>query len=124
MRRLLCVWCVLCPVSVFAQAAPTDRLQWDQAAASVAAANAYRYDVEVDGAVASAPLVVTCTGSASPVVCTAAIPPVTPGAHTVRLRAVDTSAGTPIIGPWSSAFTFTMRAVPAAPQNVRILPGS
>jgi hypothetical protein len=103
-------------------AAPTDRFAWDQEASSLAVASAYRYDVEIDSG-APVVLVSTCTGVASPFVCSAAIPAVTPTTHVARVRAVDPSP-TPIVSAWSAPLTFTMRATPATPAGLRIIPGA
>lgn len=108
--------------TAFAQAAPTDRFAWDMAAPSLAEANGYRYDVEMDAVVLPTPLVATCTGAVSPFLCRTSIPAVTPTTHTARVRAVDTT-GTPILGPFSDPVTFTMRATPAKPSGLTVVPG-
>lgn len=117
---------VLSASSAFAQAAPTDKFGFDIAAASLAQANGYRYDLELDNVLQPSPLVVTCvTPSGTPVQfsCTAPIPAITPTTHTARIRAVDTSGSTPLLGPWSDLLTFTMRATPAKPSGLTIVPG-
>jgi hypothetical protein len=114
----------LFPVTGFAQAAPTDKFGWDQTGATLAVVQAYRYDLEMDGIVLSAPLVQTCTGAASPFTCLSPIPALVPGPHTARIRAVDvTTPTTPVVGPFSAPLAFSMRAVPAAPGGLRIVPG-
>jgi len=109
--------------AAFAQsnAAPTDKFAWNIEAASLAVAQAYTYELELDGTVLATALVTTCSGAASPYDCNAPIPAVTPSTHTARVRAVDTS-GTPLTGPFSDLLTFTMRAVPSKPGNFRIIP--
>ncbi len=103
-------------------AAPTDRFAWEIAAGALGQAQAYRYDLEIDG---GAPVIVvaTCAGASSPFTCSAAIPPITPASHVARVRAVDVN-GTALVGPWSDPFSFQMRAVPSAPVNLRIVPGT
>jgi hypothetical protein len=123
-RLLLLIACLALPVLASAQAAPTDRFAWDQAAASLALAQGYRYDLELDAVLLAAPLVTTCTGAVSPYVCSAPIPAVTPSAHTARVRAVDAPVGgTAIVGLFSAPFSFTMRATPAQVTGLRIVPG-
>lgn len=107
----------------FAQAAPTDKFRFDMAAPDLATANGYRYDLELDGAVLTTPLATTCVNAASPFACSAPIPAITPTTHVARVRAVDTSGPTPILGDWSDPLTFTMRATPAKPSGLTITPG-
>ena len=110
-------------VSAAAQAAPTDRFEWSIAAPTLAVANAYRYDLELDAVILPTALVTTCTGAVSPFICRAPIPAVTPTAHVARVRAVDTTA-TVIVGPFSDPINFTMRATPAKPAGLTVVPGA
>lgn len=101
--------------------APTDRFTWDQDAPTLAAAQAYRADVELDKVILPAPLVTTCTGATSPFVCKAPLPAMTTGTHTARVRVVDTTSILSLIfSDFSLPTTFTMRASPGAPRNLRI----
>lgn len=120
-KTLFALAFLLLPVLAEAQAAPSDRFVWTMAHPA-AQAQAFRYELELDGAIAPAPLVHTCTGTTLPVECVAPIPAVTPGSHTARVRAVDTSSATPLPGDWSTLLTFTMRAVPATPGGFGIRP--
>lgn len=110
---------LLTPAVLSAQV-PTDKLGWDQAAASLAVANTYQAVVELDGVIQPAQ-VVTCTGTASPFVCTTAIPATTPGPHTARIRVSETVNGVTLTSAFSVPLSFTLRAVPATPANPRIL---
>jgi hypothetical protein len=114
-------------VPAFAQVStrPTDAFAWDQDGPSQVVVQAYRYELELDGVVATTPLMATCSGLVMPFLCTAPIPAVTPTTHAIRLRAVDVSVpATPIAGGWSDVFSFLMRAIPATPRAVRIVPGA
>lgn len=123
MKRLLfTLLFILLPTFVFAQASPTDRFVWSMPH-TAPVAQAFRYDIEIDAAVLPTPLVVTCTGAATPTECSAPIPAVTPSSHVARIRATDTTVP-PITGPWSDPFTFTMRVVPGKPGPIRIAPGT
>src|SRR5262245_38808572 len=99
-KFLLSVMFALIPVLASAQAAPTDKFAWNIDAPSLATAQGYRYDLELDNVLQTAPLVATCENPATPFLCKAPIPAVTPTTHTARVRAVDTSGATPIPGPW------------------------
>ena len=109
--------------TAFAQASPSDKFAWDQAAPSLAVAQAYGYALDLDGVVQPTRLTATCAGATSPYQCSAPIPAVTPSAHVARVRAVDTN-GTAIVGPFSDPLSFTMRATPAKPGNLTITPGT
>jgi len=122
MLSMLVVMLMLSATSAFAQAAPTDKFRFDLDAGSLAQANGYRYELELDGVVLPTPLVTTCLNAASPFACTAPIPAITPTSHVARIRAVDTS-GTSIVGPFSDPLSFTMRATPSKPTGLTIVPG-
>lgn len=129
-RSLLVLAALSAPSLTFAQAAkPTDKFSWTQDDGVTAnAAATYRYEVEIDSKPLADPLVgVVCTGAARPWTCTAPIPAVTPSSHTVRLRAVDQSLPDVInwlFSEWSDPYVFIMRATPAKPANVRVVPGA
>ena len=124
MRVLFALVLLLFSASVQAQtnATSTDRFAWDIAEGLVAAQR-YTYTLEIDGVLRSGPVAVTCTGFAQ-ATCTTPIPALTPGAHTLRVRITDTVDGVPINSEFSAPLAFTMRAVPNAPNNVRILPAA
>jgi len=102
-------------------ASPSDRLGFDQAGPDLATVRAYDAQLDLDGTVLL-PQIMTCEddGTGSPFACATAIPAVTPGTHTVRLRVVETVNGTALASDWSAPFTFTLRAVPATPTGLRI----
>lgn len=99
---------------------PGDKFVWDQTAPSLAIADAYTVTVEMDGIALPNPQDTTCTGTTSPYLCSTPIPPLTPGAHAVRLKVNDTSGGVTISSLFSDLFNFILRAVPARPTNLRI----
>jgi len=109
------------PALVAGQAATaTDQIEWDQAAPDLATAAAYMALLEVDGVERPAQAV-TCTGVASPFVCSTSIPAVTPGPHTVRVRVSESMDGVPLTSDYSVPLSFMMRAVPATPGNPRVV---
>lgn len=107
-------------------AGPGSRLAWDQAAGSLGQAQSYIYEAFWDGGNATPIAGVACAGTTSPFVCSGNFAALTPGEHSVRVRAVDTAsvAGTRLESPLSAVFNFTLVALPAAPTNVRIVPGN
>lgn len=116
---------VLVSVPAYAQqpdVTAADKFEWDQPAATLVEANGLRYDLELDGGPVVA-VAVTCAGAASPFVCSAAIPAITPTTHVVRLRAVATVNGTELASAFSAPFSFRMRVAASTPMNVRIKPG-
>lgn len=121
-RSLVILAALSAPSLVHAQAVPTDSFEWTMEATSAATAQAYRFDLELDGATAPAPLATTCITAGADATCKAPIPAVTPGSHTARVRAVDISSPPPIFSSWSDPLTFTMRAVPTKPTGFRIVP--
>lgn len=125
MKRLLFAFAWLCCASqVYAQIAAvgTETLLWDQAGASLATVSGYTYQV-ADGDAATQPLpAVTCTGAASPFVCSARLPALTTGLHSLRLLAQTTVNGQTLVSAWSPPLALLILAVPATPQNVRIGP--
>lgn len=126
MKRVLLTVAMLLTLAApaVAQSLPTDRFSWTVAAATLTQAQTYRYEAQIDTP-ALFVLAVTCTGATSPFSCSAPIPAVTPAQHTAIVRAVDISIPTqPAVGPWSDPLTFQMRAVPAKPGSLTIVPGS
>lgn len=96
MTRLLtilagAVVAVLVAVLVSAQLVPRAtadmRLAWDQEAASLADAQAYRYTAYVDGAGEGVAVAAECSGEASPFVCVTPLPVQSLGDHTVAIAA-------------------------------------
>jgi len=124
MRKLFLFGFVLfVTLPAHAQVKPTDNLMWVQDESSLAIAQGFRYELELDNVVLVEPLKVTCSGIVRPWNCQAPIPAVTPTTHTIRIRPIDITNADPIVGPWSDIFTFTMRAVPSKPTGIKIIPG-
>lgn len=125
MKRLLCgIAFLLAAAPAFTQVTkPGDKFGWEIPDTPLATAQAYSWDLDVDGVVTRVePAAVTCIAG-TPATCETAIPAITPAQHTARLRAVDTTLSTsPAFSDWSAPFTFTMRALPATPVNIRIVP--
>lgn len=121
MSAALCGSLLLLASSAQAQTAtPTSRLAWDQTATTLAEASSLAYEASFDGAAIAALSGVTCAGAASPFVCSAPLPALAAGAHAVAVQARNAVGA----GPLSAAFNFTfISAPPAAPSNLRIIPG-
>jgi hypothetical protein len=125
MKRLLIMSALLAmPIVVLGQARPTDKFSWQQDETALTNVQAFRYELELDGTIQTVPLVTTCTGTTSPFDCSAPIPAITPTTHTVRIRAVDIGGSAPLVGDWSDAFSFTMKATPTKPTGIKIVPGN
>lgn len=104
-----------------AQATSANRLGWDQAAPTLAEANAYTYRQYPDGATTGTVLTgVVCTGTTSPFLCGVPFPAFTPGAHSIQLTAAN-AAGESLK---SLPFNFTFVVIPSVPANLRIMSGS
>lgn len=101
-------------------ATPTARLGWDQVAGTLAEAQGFLYEATWDGGPFQPLPGVTCSGAAPPFLCSAPFIALTPGVHTVALRASN-SAGT---SAPSEVFTFTFAVLPGVPTNIRIVPGN
>lgn len=99
----------------------TERIGWDQAAPDLATAQSYRADLEVDGQVLLTQQAITCTGQSSPFLCTLPWPPMTPGAHSLRLRVSEIVNGTALTSEWSAAWGVVLKVAPASPQNLRLV---
>lgn len=116
---------LVAPAAAQSPAQPGDRLAWGQAAPDLATANAYRYRLFVDTDTVGVVAPSTCAGASSPFVCVANLPPLTTGSHAVRVSAALVRAdGTDTQGPLSASFTFSLVALPAAPVQLRIVPGA
>lgn len=109
----------LAPVQAQTSALSTDSFAWDVAEGLVAAQR-YTYTLEIDGVVRQGPVPVTC-GGLELAVCRTPIPPLTTGTHSLRVRITDTVDGVALTSAFSPPFAFQLRAVPAAPANVRII---
>lgn len=121
-RLIVALAFVLLPATVFAQARPGSPFGWEMDHPH-AVAQAFRYELELDGKLLPTPLTHTCIVSAEPVFCTAPIPAITPGKHDARLRAVDMSVPTsPIVSAFSPPHSFEMQAVPSTPKNFGVRP--
>lgn len=101
-------------------AVPNSQLAWDQPAGTLADASSMTYEATFDGAAFGALTSVVCSGIASPYVCRAAWPQLTPATHTVQIRAVRVDGTNRYASPLSAVFNFTFVALPEAPRNLRI----
>lgn len=133
MRRLIVTFALVLaglvlgatPAAAQGAGKPGDRLAWDQAAATLAEAQGLTYSGYFDGATTAAVLPSTCSGAASPFVCTAPIPPLTTGDHTVQLTAslvLSLPDNRAIESAKSAVFTFRLFAAPSTPAQIRIVP--
>lgn len=111
---------VLMAAPAFAQTitTPASKLQWDQPATSLAAAQGATYTTYADGGAEGTVLPgVTCAPLAVEFRCTAPFPPFTPGTHqmtlTARDRVWETAKSDPI--------TFTFVVVLGVPMNLQIV---
>jgi hypothetical protein len=77
----------LVAIATPAAAQTTSTLEWDQAEATLAAAQANSYTVTVNGVKQSG--AATCTGTASPFVCRQVIPALKPGTNTIVVTAAS-----------------------------------
>lgn len=102
-------------------ARPTSLFSWNMEAPDLGTAQAYRYELELDGILLTNQLLSTCTGTPPLYSCTSPIPQMAPGNHLVRIRAVDVTGGEPVWSDWSDPLAFNMRATPAKPINLVII---
>jgi hypothetical protein len=104
------------------QASPSDVLAWEISAPTLAEAQGYRYDAEIDGVVVV--LQHTCAAVTLPSIqCEAPLPPLATGAHTARARAVSVADGVETPGPWSEPLLqFSLRVIPNQPVGFSIRP--
>lgn len=99
-----------------------DKLAFDVPTATLAEASANKYLAYLDATPVGVSLVTTCTGTASPFVCKAPIPALTPGAHTVTVSMVVTLPDSRSMESLKSqAYSFTL-VVAATPLNLRTAP--
>lgn len=104
---------------------PGDKLGFDQGAGTLADAQAYVYSAYIDGATTPTLLVATCMGTTSPFACSAPLPPLLTGTHTVALTAkVVLPDGRSAESAKSAPFSFRIFAAPNAPANIKIVPGA
>lgn len=117
---LLCGCVLSAPLSAQTSGGPGAKYQFDQTAADLAQANGFTYREYRDGATTGTVLTVSCVAGASATTftCTAAIPAITPGNHTVQFTAANVGGES----VKSTAFAFQIVAVPSAPTNTRIVP--
>lgn len=118
-RRFGCliVCLALLGVGLGAQATPTSRLGWDQAAPSLSDAQGFTYKAYVDTSATGIPLTgVTCAGVASPFQCSGAIPTLSAGVHAIQITA--STGGQESLK--SNTLSFVFRAL-AAPVNLRLI---
>lgn len=126
--RLGVVLALVC--ALFIMAAPaaaqtgvlqSDHLAWDQAAPTLAQAQAYVYQVYVDGGAAQRATNVQCAGTSSPFQCTGTPPALTFGVHSLTLTTSEQlTDGRLAESPASVAFQFRVVSAPATATNVRI----
>lgn len=111
------------PGVAFAQtpALPTDRLGWDQAAPSLATAQAYEYGIYVDGLARAVVTGVTCAGAASPFPCVGNLPAMTPGTHSLELTAAEAGFVAATESLHSTPLPIRLVVAPAVPINTRIV---
>lgn len=115
---------VLCAaIWLGAQATPTSRLGWDQAAPSLAEAQGFTYKVYVDaGATGTLLTAVTCAGVTSPFQCSGAFPALSAGVHSLQITAGNVNNGVPQESLKSNTLSLVFRAL-AAPTNLRLILG-
>jgi hypothetical protein len=103
--------------------APTgNQLQWNQAGPDLPTVQGYVYTALVDGSTTPTSLTATCSGTASPFTCTAPLPVVTPGQHTMTVTAAQVlTGGTQLTGTPSAQCAYDIAATPAQPTNLQIV---
>lgn len=117
-RIFLIIALLLAPVLTSAQSATSaNKFAFDQAAPTLADANAYTYKYYTDGSTTANTFTgVTCTGAASPFVCVTNIPAFTPGNHSITMTASNIAGESAKSAP----FAFTFVVTPVTPANIRI----
>ena len=99
------------------QVAGGQRIAWDQDAPTLADAQGATFKYYPDGSATGVALTsVTCTGTASPFVCSALFPPFTPGNHSITITATNIAGESSKSSPFAFNFVVTL----GAPRNVRI----
>jgi len=120
---LLVLWL---PASSQAQTAnQASRLGWNEDAPTLGSASGLVYEASFNGQPFVPLAGVTCTGAVSPFQCSAPMPTLAQGPQVWVLRAVAFDGPTRFESPLSVAFSFTFTpfVLPAAPTNLRIIPG-
>ena len=110
---------MLAAVPAFAQAAtPASKLAFDEVGQTVAVAQSATYNATIDAAAPVALAGVSCTATTTPVgaTCTATLPALTLGTHTLTLTQTISGATSPASTP---ALSFTYVIV-VTPTNIRI----
>jgi hypothetical protein len=99
------------------------KVGWDQAAGTLAEAQAFTYRYYLDGAASGAALSsVTCSGSASPYTCQAELRVTISGPHTLALSAeTSPTSRSPLSPPVS--FNHVPSTAPTAPESITLTPG-
>ena len=98
-------------------ASSNQKFAWDQVAVDLAEAQSFTYKYYADNSGTGVVFpVVTCTGAASPFVCTAPIPAFTPGQHTITITANNVAGESDKSDPFAFAFVVT----PGKPVRIRI----
>jgi hypothetical protein len=98
-------------------ASANQKFAWDQVALDLAEAQGYTYKYYPDGSTTGVVFQnVTCTGAASPFVCTTPIPAFTPGNHTITITAGNVAGESDKSDPFAFAFVVT----PGKPTRIRI----
>lgn len=125
-RAILTVVVLLvCAAPAFAQTPVlgTERLTWDQPAATLAVAQAFEYRVYIDAAATGTVVAASCAGTASPFVCSTPFPAATPGVHNtpgIQVTATSISGTVRAESLKSTALPFVLVVAPLAPTNVRV----
>ena len=107
--------------TLFAQTAATgkEKIGWDQDAVTLATAQAYKVDVELDGTIAIDAGPVVCSGSSTPYLCTSPFPAsLSLGAHTIRVRIIDTDQ---LTSDWSASWAILVKKAPGTPGGLHVV---
>jgi hypothetical protein len=109
------------PADAQTQVATVERIHFDQAAESLAEAQSFRYTAYFDGASTGVGLAAPCALVAAVIHCTADLPALTPGAHTLQISAARVlDDGTVAESPKTAPYAFVLVVAPAQPINVSI----
>lgn len=120
MKKLLLAFLLFASVaSAQPPASSNQRFSFDEAAPTLADAQAYTYKYYPDGNATGVTFTgVTCSGTASPFLCSVLIPAFTPGNHSITLTATNVAGES----AKSSPFAFVFVVTPSVPANIRITP--
>lgn len=123
MRKILLIIIFTLGTHAYPYAQPpgssNQRFTFDQAAPTLADAQAYTYRYYPDNATVGIAFTgVTCSGTTSPFVCSVLIPAFTPGNHSITLTAANIAGES----AKSSPFAFVFVVTPSVPVNIRITP--